>query len=305
MKSDNHKASPICAAFVFQMREVFGEQVASKDALAWLDHVSTDMEAEAYTFGAVDSCASGYGAPHIRQRLYFVADSNGRHTSTEREQRSREQRLLAQGDGVGELADAQRDGRRADQPRREPEGREADWRIGATSELADAADERTRRPGQTEPSGDGEENGIPRTDSGIATSGLADAEDAERRAGERREKAGIGPHGERRWRSASDGVAGDMGDTEQPGLEGHTGHGDDRDQPGRQREGEAGSTPTAGFWGDAVWLPCRDGKARPTKPGIFPLAHGAPARVGRLRAYGNAICAPAAAEFVKAFLGAE
>ena len=218
---------------------VFGEQVASKDALSWLDHVSTDLEGEGYTFGSVDTCAAGFGAPHIRQRLYFVAD---------------------------------------------------------------AADERTRRPGQTEPSGDGEENGIPRTDSGIATSGLADAEDAERRAGERREKAGIGPHGERRWRSASDGVAGDMGDTEQPGLEGHTGHGDDRDQPGRQREGEAGSTPTAGFWGDAVWLPCRDGKARPTKPGIFPLAHGTSQRVGRLRAYGNAICAPQAAEFVGAFL---
>ena len=252
---------------------VFGEQVASKDALSWLDHVSTDLEGEGYTFGAVDTCAAGFGAPHIRQRLYFVADANGGNASAERQQRGGQQRLLAQGDGVGELADA--------------------------------ADERTRRPGQTEPSGDGEENGIPRTDSGIATSGLADAEDAERRAGERREKAGIGPHGERRWRSASDGVAGDMGDTEQPGLEGHTGHGDDRDQPGRQREGEAGSTPTAGFWGDAVWLPCRDGKARPTKPGIFPLAHGAPARVGRLRAYGNAICAPAAAEFVKAFLGAE
>jgi len=34
----------------------------------------------------------------------------------------------------------------------------------------------------------------------------------------------------------------------------------------------------------------------------FPLAHGAPARVGRLRAYGNAIVAPVAAEFIRAYM---
>lgn len=34
----------------------------------------------------------------------------------------------------------------------------------------------------------------------------------------------------------------------------------------------------------------------------FPLGHGSFSRVGRLRAYGNAICAPLAAEFVSAFL---
>jgi DNA (cytosine-5)-methyltransferase 1 len=52
---------------------VFGEQVASPDGLAWLDAVSSDMEGAGYAFGAVDTCAAGFGAPHIRQRLYFVA----------------------------------------------------------------------------------------------------------------------------------------------------------------------------------------------------------------------------------------
>jgi DNA (cytosine-5)-methyltransferase 1 len=52
---------------------VFGEQVASKDGLAWFDVVSSDLEAQGYAVGAVDSCAAGYGAPYIRQRLYFVA----------------------------------------------------------------------------------------------------------------------------------------------------------------------------------------------------------------------------------------
>lgn len=51
---------------------VVGEQVASKDGLAWLDLVSADMEGSGYTGGAVDLCAAGFGAPHIRQRLYFA-----------------------------------------------------------------------------------------------------------------------------------------------------------------------------------------------------------------------------------------
>lgn len=52
---------------------VFGEQVASNDGLAWLDLVQGDMEAEGYAFWPFDLCAAGVGAPHIRQRLYFVA----------------------------------------------------------------------------------------------------------------------------------------------------------------------------------------------------------------------------------------
>jgi DNA (cytosine-5)-methyltransferase 1 len=55
---------------------VFGEQVASKDALAWLDHVCADLEGEGYAVGAVDTCAAGFGAPHHRQRIYFVAYAN-------------------------------------------------------------------------------------------------------------------------------------------------------------------------------------------------------------------------------------
>lgn len=49
-----------------------GEQVASKDGLAWLDLVSADMEGAGYTGGAVDICAAGVGSPNIRQRLYLA-----------------------------------------------------------------------------------------------------------------------------------------------------------------------------------------------------------------------------------------
>lgn len=48
------------------------------------------------------------------------------------------------------------------------------------------------------------------------------------------------------------------------------------------------------------WLWCRDGKWRPVEPGTFPLALEAPARVGRLRAYGNALDAETAAQFIGA-----
>jgi DNA (cytosine-5)-methyltransferase 1 len=57
------------------------------------------------------------------------------------------------------------------------------------------------------------------------------------------------------------------------------------------------------FWSDADWLPCTDGKARRIEPGTFPLAHGVPARMGRLRGYGNAIVPQVAAEFIRAFAG--
>lgn len=58
-------------------RVVLGEQVASPDGLAWLDLVQTDMENAAFSFAAIDLCAAGFGAPHIRQRLYWLAYAEG------------------------------------------------------------------------------------------------------------------------------------------------------------------------------------------------------------------------------------
>jgi len=55
---------------------IFGEQVASADGRAWLDAVSIDLEGLGYAIGSADLCAAGVGAPHIRQRLYWVAYSH-------------------------------------------------------------------------------------------------------------------------------------------------------------------------------------------------------------------------------------
>lgn len=77
---------------------------------------------------------------------------------------------------------------------------------------------------------------------------------------------------------------------------------DDSEQT-RLGGGVNSTNPCHGFWSGADWLGCRDGKFRPVEPGTFPLANGIPARVGRLRGYGNAIVPQVAAEFIKAFMG--
>jgi DNA (cytosine-5)-methyltransferase 1 len=54
---------------------VYGEQVASPDGLAWLDVVLSDMENDHYAVAAANLCAAGVGAPHARQRLFFVGNA--------------------------------------------------------------------------------------------------------------------------------------------------------------------------------------------------------------------------------------
>ena len=53
---------------------VFGEQVASQDGREWLAGVRADLEALGYACGAADLCAAGVGAPHRRQRIFWVAN---------------------------------------------------------------------------------------------------------------------------------------------------------------------------------------------------------------------------------------
>lgn len=55
---------------------VFGEQVGAAINHGWLDLVQSDMEAADYSVGAVCVPAAGVGAPHIRDRLWFVADND-------------------------------------------------------------------------------------------------------------------------------------------------------------------------------------------------------------------------------------
>lgn len=138
---------------------VYGEQVAS--ALEWLDLVFDDLEGAGYACQAEDLCAAGVGAPHIRQRLFWMADAGGTGLEVICKQPAWEERTPP----------------------------ERGCAVGA-------------------------------------------------------------------------------------------------------------AIPLDGFWRDADWLGCRDGKWRPVEPGTFPLVDWASARMGRLRGYGNAIVPQIAAEFI-------
>ncbi|WP_242446380.1 DNA cytosine methyltransferase [Klebsiella michiganensis] len=55
---------------------VFGEQSGSADANDWIDLVQADVEALGYAFGAVAFPSASVGAPHQRDRAYWVADAS-------------------------------------------------------------------------------------------------------------------------------------------------------------------------------------------------------------------------------------
>lgn len=270
---------------------VFGEQVASKDGLQWLDAVQSDMEASGYAVGAADLCAAGIGAPHIRQRLWFVGE---RVADTQSERY-----------GQREMGHEGRTKRAAGSSRKD-EGLRQSGPSGASGDggLADADSEDQRgwgiqRPGQSDGAGDGSAR--------------------ERSAGLRAD-GGLGHHHhkglEGQWsgHQAEGGWLGAVRPVAEAGKPCrladalYTGRPEgwpvarDRQVAGRSRDSRP--RPTNGHWRDADWLHCRDGKWRPVEPGTFPLAHGAPARVGRLRAYGNAIVGQVAAEVIGAYLDA-
>ena len=56
---------------------IFGEQVASAIRFGWLDDLQRDLEAEDYAAAAFVLPGGSVSAPHKRDRLFFVADSNG------------------------------------------------------------------------------------------------------------------------------------------------------------------------------------------------------------------------------------
>jgi DNA (cytosine-5)-methyltransferase 1 len=135
------------------------------------------------------------------------------------------------------------------------------------------------------------------------TGGLADAdEQGSGRRGILRPREGSGK-GEGAAQQRSSGLCQDSGlaDSESSKCQlardtrsGRAGFADDRDM-GRPNAPMLGRNP-------ADWLYCRDGKWRPVEPGTFPLVDAAPARVGRLRAYGNALDAETASQFCGAVL---
>ncbi len=79
---DERHLWPVFFSLIAQRRPstVFGEQVASAITHGWLDEVADDLEAEGYAFGAAVLPACSVGAPHRRDRLWFVAHAESEQT---------------------------------------------------------------------------------------------------------------------------------------------------------------------------------------------------------------------------------
>jgi DNA (cytosine-5)-methyltransferase 1 len=179
------KSRPIC---------LFGEQVENAIKHGWLDLVQDDLEAIAYAVGAVGLPAACSGAPHIRPRIFFMANSAG--------EQERAGLCHFKQATLGRLQPAN------------------------SSKLGD-----TDRIGESTP---------------------------------------------RVSHSSTKTIFGEA----------------------RQATGARGFLPDG--WRSLEWIECRDGKRRPTKPGLRVLAHGATNRVLKLRGYGDAICAETAKAFIEA-----
>ena len=346
---------------------VFGEQVASAvgEKYQWLDAVSHDLEDEGYRIGSGILPACSVKAPHIRQRLWFVADTNdnGRDESmreisgglpertdgssvidgrnmadTEHNGRNRSQADTSlegsNESGIGipvgdDIAFAR--GSMADPQNHRSQGREAVEREGSKnledeseSDIRGESGRRSKvngigmadpqnhgRDGRTipvererpkdledesesdirgEPSGHGEVSNIVADNDSV---GLKVEREGEIQ--ERQNESG----------DDADGCGIDMADPSDKGLEGGLSGGQNEEweaidghvgRSGTTGEGEPGQ------WDGIVWVYCKDKKIRPIKPGIQPLAYGVSARVGKLRAIGNAIVPQVAAEIIRAYM---
>jgi DNA (cytosine-5)-methyltransferase 1 len=181
---------------------VLGEQVASRDGLAWWDLVSTDLEGSDYASAAADLCSASVTDAEIRQRLYWLAHAPG-------ERYDRLHTLL---------------------------------RGLAGGRYSSAVLEATRR-----------------------------------------------------------GEVGGMGDASGAGLAQRIGDGSIQREAMGAFAGKTVVGPSHLGRRPVEWVACTDGLARPIEPGSFPLVDDVPARVVRLRGYGNAINPEVAATFIRAY----
>lgn len=247
---------------------VFGEQVASPDGLAWLDLVQTDLEGADHTCWATDICAAGFGAPIIRQRLWWVAWATGvghnrRRSPLESNGRAETREQFERLCDAGWLDSANHSERRADLAGRN----KSDSELGASCELIRMANNNNK--------GLERWGGMHECSSQLLAGKSSLADRLARSNGWDSGNRELQRSGEQRQQQQENSLP---------------------------RNGSLRPGPTNGFWGSTDWLLCRDDKWRPVEPSTFPLAHGVPNRVGRLRGYGNAINAQAAAEFLKTYM---
>lgn len=113
-------------------------------------------------------------------------------------------------------------------------------------------------------------------------------------------ESGRGIQGYRKSDSQGDGTALERS----PGLCKDGGMANANDNDGPQGRGERGHIAAECATWESSLAYCRDGKARPFKPGVLPLADGLPGRLELINGYGNAIVPQCGAAFIEACMSA-
>lgn len=309
--------------FAKETRDRVSEQnsspVASQDCGTPIIPVSSQVE-DGQHFSDTDPNSTDNDNSHIRKRLYFVADSNrtdgttrGNQGIVEREVSDEKERGEAKlrptdnlADGiVGGLANAQL------QPLQSSVRGSSRNRSGTTGSTGRHSDGESRSTGAVDIVGDTEGGRLLRigddkeTTGRLGTTHPSESDDDLGNSTSVRQCGG-GKNGD----TPTSGLTEPLRDTQPPEV--------------------FGAGCTQGFWKRAVWLYGKDGYYRPTgetKPSveqmaagladqlgyhsdgdtsfISPLVSETPNRVGRLRGYGNALCAPVAQSFIEAYLAAK
>lgn len=239
---------------------VVGEQTAGPAALAWLDVVSIDLEGAGYAVGAADLCAASTGAPHIRQRLYWMG-----YTCQPGSGRNGGAVLGPQEEGSSEWGEARR---LADES----------FSAGTSRRLADSGCSSGRAEQLHEPRKGLRREAVTQDGAGIGERGCADGLANPTTRGQRIDRsapwdAGHAPQCE----PACTVAYSDGGKSSNGAL-----------QRGR-RLVQLAQNPLAGFWADAEWIACSDGKARPVEPKYVALSDGNPGRVGYVGSKGSEV----------------
>lgn len=268
---DERHLWPYWKALIDECRpvSVFGEQVASKIGRTWIDLVFDEVENMGYTTGSVDFSAAGSGAANIRQRLYFRLEWLA-HTSGIRRNRwcdGYNQSTTGRVETNAQIAGSSSVG------------------VGLAHSLGTGwgqvglqvgTDTQTHQKQEGNRLGNAEQNGATErmgSDRLANTNGGISGNEGLQSVSEHRQCA-QNMHGDRLQPQPVTGMFSRDGERVRWADENHQ-------------------------WYNPDWLYGRDGKWRPVESGSFPLVNGDTNRVGKLRAYGNALNLEAATGFIR------